>query len=198
MRIKKCFPQCSCLANDSLNNIKQKQLLKTNREVSNTESKAEINGRLRCYCTKWGTIIGGLSPRRIRRGSDRIRSDPPTSPPERPPRRTQADSGGPKKVRRVRLSPPRIRSDPIGSAINWRTVRQKKAAKVSAGKRLGLSPPIGGLSLPTGGLCPPREKSAKRTRRTLSAANKVRQFFSGGKSPRRTFSLTLTLTLTQG
>ena len=152
-----------------------------------------------------GTIIGGLSPRRIRRGSDRIRSDPIGSDRIRQPvrqsvrrgglRRTQAD---PKKVRRVRLSPPRIRSDPIGSAINWRTVRQKKAAKVSAGKRLGLSPPIGGLSLPTGGLCPPREKSAKRTRRTLSAANKVRQFFSGGKSPRRTFSLTLTLTLTQG
>ena len=148
-----------------------------------------------------GTIIGGLSPRRIRRGSDRIRSDPIGSDRIRQPvrrgglRRTQAD---PKKVRRVRLSPPRIRSDPIGSAINWRTVRQKKAAKVSAGKRLGLSPPIGGLSLPTGGLRPPREKSAKRTRRTLSAANKVRKFFSGGKSPRRTFSLTLTLTLTQG
>ena len=71
----------------------------------------------------FGTIIGGLSPQRIR-------SDPPTSPPERPPRRTQAD---PKKVR---LSPPRIRSDPIGSAINWRTVRQKKSTTASAGKRV--------------------------------------------------------------
>ena len=32
-----------------------------------------------------GTIIGGLSPRRIRSG-------PPTSPPEIPPKRTQTDS----------------------------------------------------------------------------------------------------------
>ena len=59
-----------------------------------------------------GTIIGGLSPRRIRRGSDRVRSDPPTSPPERPPRRTQADSGGPKKSP---PSPPESAADPIGS-----------------------------------------------------------------------------------
>ena len=69
-----------------------------------------------------GTIIGGLSPRRIRRrsdrirsdpiGSDRIRSDPPTSPPERPPRRTQADSGGPKKSP---PSPPESAADPIVS-----------------------------------------------------------------------------------
>ena len=120
-------------------------------------------------------------PRRIRSdpiGSDRVRSDPPTSPPERPPRRTQADSGGPKKSP---PSPPESAADPIGSAINWRTVRQKKAAAVSAGKRLGMSPPIGGLSLPTGGLCPPREKSAKRTMRTSSAADKVRQFFPAEK-----------------
>ena len=48
-------------------------------------------------------------------GSDRVRSDPPTSPPERPPRRTQADSGG---LQKSPPSPPESAADPIGSAAD--------------------------------------------------------------------------------
>ena len=140
---------------------------------------------------KYGTIIGGLSPRRIRRGSDRIRSDPIGSDRIRQPvrqsvrrgglRRTQAD---PKKVRRVRLSPPRIRSDPIGSAINWRTVRQKMAEKSCNRKvRGGQSTLLGRQSPLLGGQSPPLIKSA---------ADKVRQRPPGekypGKNNRRTLS----------
>ena len=137
----------------------------------------------------------------IRRGSALVRGGPPRnlfSPPSprRIPRRKflfrqknyLSDSAS------EAIGPIRTHSDSGG--LNRSPPRNCSATYIT--KRLGLSPPIGGLSLPTGGLCPPREKSAKRTRRTLSAANKVHQFFSGGKSPRRTFSLTLTLTLTQG
>ena len=119
-----------------------------------------------------GTIIGGLSPRRIRGGSDRVRSDPPTSPPERPPRRTQADSGGPQKSP---PSPPESAADPIGSAINWRTVRQKMAEKSLSRKvRGGQSPLIGGQSPLIGRQSPPRIKSA---------ADKVRHCPPGEKYP---------------
>ena len=121
------------------------------------------------------TIIGGLSPRRIRRGSDRVREPVRQSVRRGGLRRTHTD---PKKVRRVRLSPPRIRSDP--PSTGGRSARKRSAA-VSTSKRRDLSPPTGGLSLPFDGLCPPRKKSAKRTRCTLSAADKVRQYFPAEK-----------------
>ena len=122
-------------------------------------------------------------------GSDRTRLDPICQTVRRGGlRRTQAD---PKKVRQVRLSPPRIRSDPIGSAM---TVRQKKFTTASAGKRLYLSPPIGGLNPPTGGLCLPKEEGGQ----SLSILSGGKSPLPGGLSPWRTFSQTLTLTLTLG
>ena len=51
-----------------------------------------------------GTIIGGLSPRRIRRGSDRICLSPP------PPRRTLWRTGW--RIRSNPIGSDRIRSDP--------------------------------------------------------------------------------------
>ena len=118
----------------------------------------------------FGTIIGGLSQRRIRSdptGSDRIRLSPLTSPPERPPRQTQADSGGPQKSP---PSPPESAADPIGSAINWQTVRQKMAEKilnrkVGGGQSTlfgGQSPLLSRQSPPgkIGGLNPRGTKSA--------------------------------------
>ena len=109
-----------------------------------------------------GTIIGGLSPRRIR-------SDPIGSANQSARRSAEADSGGPQK------SPPSLpesAADPIGSAINWRTVRQKMAEKslnrkVRGGQSTlfdGQSPLLGGQSPPgkIGGLNPRRTKSAIR------------------------------------
>ena len=115
---------------------------------------------------KIGTIIGGLSPRRIRRGPDRIRSDPPTSPPERPPRRTQSDSGGPKKSP---PSPPESAADPIGSD----RIRHQ----------LADGPPENGRKK-FKSKSPRRTKSAFRrtksaNRRTKSTTDKVRR----GQSP---------------
>ena len=61
---------------------------------------------------RFGAIIGGLSPRRIRRGSDRIRSGPIGSANQSARASAEADSGGPKKSP---PSPPESASDPIGS-----------------------------------------------------------------------------------
>ena len=110
-----------------------------------------------------GTIVGGLSPRWIRRGSDRIRSDPPTSPPERPPRRTQADSGGPQKSP---PSPPESAADPIGSdrighqLADGPPENGRKKVKSKSPQRTKQSPLIGGRSPLIGGQSPPRKKSA--------------------------------------
>ena len=127
-----------------------------------------------------GTIIGGLSPRRIRGGSDRIRSDPIRSDRIRQPvrqsvrrgglRRTQADSGGPQKSP---PSPPESAADPIGSD----RIRHQ----------LADGPPENGRKK-FKSKSPRRTKSAYRRtksakRRTKSAANKVRQGPPGEKYP---------------
>ena len=82
----------------------------------NSKLKCEIEKL--CGIRKIGTKNGGLSPWRIRQPVCQSASVRPGGL-----RRTQADS---EKVCRVHLSSPRIGLDPIGSAINWRTVRQKK------------------------------------------------------------------------
>ena len=145
---------------------------------------------------EWRTLadVFGSFPRRKFRQSA---ADPPWS---------EADCRGTNLFRRVRGGvrvgnfysakkifcriPPRRRSDPLGLSRTFSDsigVRRGIVPPIILPHRRGLSPPTGGLNLPTGGFCPPREKSAKITRRTSSAADNVRQFFSAEKVRGRLF-----------
>ena len=71
------------------------------------------------------------------------------------------------RTQKVRQSPRRIRSDPIGSAINSRTVRQKVRQK---------SPPMSAKEILTNVRQSPPRTIIRRGQ--LSAADKVRKNFS--------------------
>ena len=78
------------------------------------------------------------------------------------------------RTQKVRQSPRRIRSDPIGSAINSRTVRQKvrqKSPPMSANVRQSYLTPMSARvrrgQLSAADSCPPRTKSAKVFRKKI-------------------------------